>query len=153
MCVKILLPIFVVQSSFLLDAWESKKCAVTDLRSLPKRITSFAVASVQYLLLLLSISILSNCLSFPLADLKVYCFRVIFESCLDRYIVLNHQPLFHPDATFVGFTRCVLSNEVTFRVYTRSKLSVEIARDDRSMFFTVIPDAFSTFSMCTSAHP
>ena len=40
----------------------------------------------------------------------------------------------------------MLSNVVTFRVITRSQLSVGIARDDRSMFFvTVIFDAFVHF--------
>ena len=40
----------------------------------------------------------------------------------------------------------MLSNVVTFRVITNSKLSVEIARDDRGMFFVaVILDAFVPF--------
>ena len=68
-------------------------------------------------------------------------FGYVVECCIERYIVLNHQPLLHPDATFLGFTHCMLSN--VFRVNSRSKLSVEIARDDRGMFFlTVILDAF-----------
>ena len=40
----------------------------------------------------------------------------------------------------------MLSNVVTLRVNTKSKLGVGIARDDRSMFFvTVILDAFVHF--------
>ena len=57
---------------------------------------------------------------------------------------MNHQPLLHPDATFVGFSHCMLSNAITFRVITESKLGVEVPRDDRSVIFvTVVLDAFA----------
>ena len=63
----------------------------------------------------------------------VLFFGCFYECCIERHTVLNHQPLLHPDPTFVGFSRCMRSNVVIFRVHTKSKLSVEIARDDRSM--------------------
>ena len=61
-------------------------------------------------------------------------FGYSLECCIERHVVLYHEPLFHPDTTFVGFSHCMLSDVDTFRVITRSKLGVEITRDDRSMF-------------------
>ena len=60
-------------------------------------------------------------------------FGYFFEGCVG-HIVLNHQPLFHPDA----------------------KLNVYIARDDLTMFFVVAMDldVFEyIFSMSMSAYP
>ena len=106
--------------------------------SLPKCIMSFAPASVQYLLFLLSITTLSSCFSFPLGDLKVYCFSgVFFECCIECHMVLDHQPLLHPYTSLVGLSRCVFSNVVSFRVYPRSELSVEVCRDDSDVFSVV----------------
>ena len=76
---------------------------------------------------------------FPTRRSEAVLFFVHFlECCIERHTVLNHQPLLHPDATFVGFSRCMLSNVDTFRVITTSKLSVEITRDDRSMVFVTV---------------
>ena len=48
----------------------------------------------------------------------------------------------------------MLSNVVTFRVNTRPKLSVEIARDDRSMFRVAgVLDAFLHFLDVTVCVP
>ena len=76
----------------------------------------FASASVQYLLLLLFAG-------------------YVFECCIERQTVLNHQPLSHPDVPCVGFLHCMLSNVVTIRDITKSTLSVEITRNDRRMFW------------------
>ena len=62
-------------------------------------------------------------------------FGYFFECRVERHIVLTNHPLFHPDAKIVGLVHCMLSNVITFRVIARSKLSVEIARDGRSMCF------------------
>ena len=47
-----------------------------------------------------------RCSSFLFVIPKVYCFFwCVFEFCAERHIVVNHQPLLHPDPTFVGFLR------------------------------------------------
>ena len=40
-------------------------------------------------------------------------FGYFFERCIERCTVLKHQPLFHPDATFVGFLHCMLMRDKT----------------------------------------
>ena len=56
---------------------------------------------------------------------------------MECHIVLDHEPLLHPDPTFVGLSRCVFSNVVSFKVYSGSKLSVEVSRNDSDVFFVV----------------
>ena len=60
---------------------------------LPKWIMSFVSASVQYLLLLVSIRTWSSCSSFPLADLKVPCFSgtcLKVELSATQFLIINH---------------------------------------------------------------
>ena len=122
-------PILVVQSSFLL--W-NRKCAVTDLvTSQVNHLVCFSVSAVS------SVSPVSShvvqLFLFPTRGSAGVLLSDFFECCIECHTVLNHQPLLYLDATFVGFLRCMLSNVVTFRVYSRSKLSVGVARDDPSV--------------------
>ena len=73
-------------------------------------------------------------LLFPWCSVSLVFF---FECCIECHTVLNHQPMLHPDPSFVKLSRCVFSDVVTLRVYPRSKVSVEVARDDPSVFFVV----------------
>ena len=146
---EILFQTLVVQSSFLLNAWKSKLHSDRSVvfpsescRLLRRRCSIFCF----YSQLTRSLAVYL----FSLVELKVYS----FECCIDRHIVLNHRLLIHPDPTFVGFFRCMLSNMVTFKVSSRSKLSVEVASDDRSLFCVAVSlYVLCTFSICMSAFP
>ena len=104
---------------------------------------SFASASVQYLLSLLSISTQPSCFSFSFVNLNVRCLSWCFACCIECHIVLEHQPLLHPNSSFVGLSRCAFSNVVSFRVCSRSKRSVEASRDD-----SAVGRCFCTSSRC-----
>ena len=62
----------------------------------------------------------------------------LFECCIDCHKVLQHQPLFRPDPSFVGLSSCVFSNVVTFRAHSKSTLSVQVARDDPGVVFVAV---------------
>ena len=77
-----------------------------------------------------------------------------FECCAECHIVLYHQPLLHPDPSFVGFSRGVFYNVVFFRVNPKPKLSVEVSRDDSDVFLLQCDSMFLyMFLMCMSAYP
>ena len=57
-------------------------------------------------------------------------FLKFLECCIESHIVLDHRPPLHPDPSFAGLSRFVFSNVVSFRVYSKSKQSVEVSRDE-----------------------
>ena len=116
-------PIFVVWSSFLFTTWETKMRSDRSVVTLQvKHVVCLGISTVS------SASVANyhtvELFIFPTRRSEGALFSDTFLNVVSRCTVLNRQPLFHPDATFVGFPHCMLPN-------TKSKLSVEIARDDR----------------------
>ena len=78
----------------------------------------------------------------PQRQCSIFCFscqlpRSSAVSLPTCHKVPDHQPLFHPDPSFVGLSSCVFSNVASFRVYPRSRLNVEVSRDVSDVFSCV----------------
>ena len=89
----------------LLCTWESK------MRSNRSAVACFSVSAAS------SVSPVNQhvvqLLLFPTRGVLFFRrFFFFFECCIECRIVLNHQPLLHPDPTFVNLSRCVFSNVV-----------------------------------------
>ena len=115
----------------------SRKCATTDLRSLPVGIMAFASASVQYVLIVVNQSaILLRVFSAGRPEGSVLV-RFVSAYRVERNMSPDHQPMFQPVSSRVRIIERVLFNMVAFRPLSRSQLRAEISGNDCGVFGAV----------------
>ena len=112
----------------------SRKCATTDLRSLPVGIMAFASASVQYVLIFVNESVIQLRVFSAGRPEGSVLVRFVFAYGVERNMSLDHQPMFQPVSSRVRIIERVLFNMVAFRPLSRSQLRAEISGNDCGVF-------------------